>query len=86
MLLLVFSHLSPVPTAYTADSPVRRLPGYKACSPVFRLDVARRLALSLSEEKSSERKDAASQTDDVPQLTLKDLKQELRAFAIAFGF
>lgn len=101
--------LSPLPHGFIADSPVsrwevaRRLPEYKAGSPDFRLQVARRLVLSLTGDTLSGRKDAAtqttsalhenptrreafSQTTDMPHLTLRDLQTELKAFAIAFGF
>ena len=88
------SPLSPLPEGFVADSPVsrwevwRRETGLRLCSTAVQTTPKPLLPKrSMMPIRFAEKVDAAVQTaaDDAP-LSLKHLKEELKAFAIAFGF
>jgi hypothetical protein len=92
--LAPISPLSPLPEGFVADSPVsrwdvwRRETGLRLCSTAVQTSPKPLLPKrSMMPTRFAEKVDAAVQTaaDDAP-LTLKHLKDELKAFAIAFGF
>jgi len=92
--LAPISPLSPLPEGFVADSPVsrwdvwRRETGLRLCSTAVQTSPKPLLPKrSMMPIRFAEKVDAAVQTaaDDAP-LTLKHLKDELKAFAIAFGF
>lgn len=86
--------LSPLPEDFIADSPMsrweiwRRQTGLRLCSTAVQTSPKPLLPKrSMTPFRFAAKVDAAVQTaaDDAP-LTLKHLKDELKAFAIAFGF
>ncbi len=91
------SPISPLPENFVADSPMsrwelwRRQTGLRLCNTAVQTSPKPLLPKrSLTPFRFVEKADAAVQTtaddgDDAP-LTLKHLKDELKAFAIAFGF
>ena len=92
--LAPISPLSPLPEGFVADSPVsrwdvwRRETGLRLCSTAVQTSPKPLLPKrSMMPTRFAEKVDAAVQTaaDDAP-LTLKHRKDELKAFAIAFGF
>jgi len=92
--LAPISPLSPLPEGFVADSPVsrwdvwRRETGLRLCSTAVQTSPKPLLPKrSMMPTRFAEKVDAAVQTaaDDAP-LTLKHLKDELKAFAIDFGF
>ena len=91
--LAPISPLSPLPEGFVADSPVsrwdvwRRETGLRLCSTAVQTSPKPLLPKRSMAPFRVTKVDAAVQTtaDDAP-LTLKHLKDELKAFAIAFGF